>query len=311
MKKLSLIVSLVIVGLWAHAAMGQYSGGPRTAAATRSVLKQADQVEWADYRAGTIAGPGISGCPDAHVTCPTGVCYGYDNCCCRPHLLCCLKKIGRMLDCLLPCHKCCPNECVFGVCRPHLFDCGHCGGCGGHGMGCGAPSCSTPMDYPGASDPFIDDPIPPRPMPEPTKDVRLRPAPPMTPSPAPSPYATRRTSPYKVTTTRELARQNEIEAGRSAVAPVAAPLTTPYNPRDKFAAQPQSPAPRTDSRPGPQLILQPAAAEEEVSEEEATAQPQSRDEAPALPALLPVAIRRASAQQPVNDPEIPVNPLRK
>ena len=153
MKKLSLFVSLVVVGLWADAAMGQYSGGPRTAAATRSVLKQADEVEWADYRAGSIAGPGMSGCPDAHVTCPTGVCYGYDNCCCRPHLLCCLKKIGRMLDCLLPCHKCCPNECVFGVCRPHLFDCGHCGGCGGHGMGCAAPSCSTPMDYPGASDP--------------------------------------------------------------------------------------------------------------------------------------------------------------
>ena len=114
-----------------------------------------------------------------------------------------------------------------------------------------------------------------------------------------------------MTTTRELARQNEIEAGRREVAPVAAPLTTPYNPRDKFAAQPQSPGPRTHSRPAPKAVLQPAAAEEEVGEEEATAEPRGRDEAPVLPALLPVAIRRASAQQPADDLEIPVNPLRK
>ncbi len=311
MKNLSLLVSLVVVAIFADSAAAQYGAGPRPAAATRSVLKQADEVEWADYR-GTVAGPGISGCPDAHVTCPTGVCYGYDNCCCRPHLLCCLKKIGRMLDCLLPCYKCCPNECVFGACRPHLFDCGRYGGCSGHGPDCAAPSCSTPMGYPDASDPFIDDPLPPRPMPEPAKDVRLRFAPPPQPSPEPSPYAARKASPYKVTTMGEVARQNAIEASRREVARPAAPVTTPYNPRDKFAAQPRTHSPSTHSRPGPKSVLQPAMAEEEVAEETITAEPRARDEAPAPPALLPVAIRRASAEQPADDgQEIPVNPLRK
>jgi len=294
MKKFSLIVSLVLVALAAIPAAAQYSGGAgRPAAATRSVLKQADQVEWADYHVNTVAGPGISGCPDAHVTCSTGVCHGYDNCCCRPHLLCCLKKIGRMLDCLLPCNKCCPGGCMFGGCGcgPHLFHRGGCGGCGGCNIGCSTPSCSSPIGYP-ASDPFIDDPVPPRPMPEPAKDVRNR-----TP---PSPYAARTVSPYKVTTSGEVIRQRAIEASRREVAPVAAPLTTPFNPRDKVATQP-----RTHSRPAPKSALQPVAAEEEVTTEHAP-----RAAAPAPPALLPVTIQRTSAEVETDDLDIPVNPLR-
>jgi hypothetical protein len=291
MKKLSLLLWLALVIASAVPAAAQYSPAAQATGTTRSVLKQADQVEWADYHTTSIAGPAISGCPNAHVTCSTGVCYGYDNCCCRPHLLCCLKKIGRMLDCLLPCHKCCPNDCVFGACRPHLFDCGRCGGCR---SGC-APSCSAPVGYPGASDPFIDDPLPPRPMPEPARDVRLR------PTPAPSPYANRRSSPYKVTTASEVARQKDLEVTRRAVAPVAAPVTTPYRASDKFAAQP-----RTHSRPAPTAALVPAAAEEEIAPARRGA-----DQAPAPPALLPVTIRRGSAELPVADLDIPVNPLRK
>lgn len=310
MKKLCQFIVLVTAILAAGPAAAQYSGQARTAAATRSVLKQPDQVEWADYHVGTVAGPGISGCPDAHVTCSTGVCYGYDNCCCRPHLLCCLKKIGRMLDCLLPCHKCCPNECAFGACRPHLFDCGHCGGCGlfgcGHRGGCGhcgggcGPSCSSPIGYPGVTDPFIDDPIPPRPMPEPARDVRHR------PTPAPTPYAVRKVSPYKVTTTGEVARQSVIEASRHDSSPVAAPVTTPYNPRDKFAAQPRTFNQPAHSRAAPKSILQSAVAEEEV-----TAELRGNDDAPMPPALLPVTIRRTSAELPEVEVEIPINPLRK
>src|SRR5262245_52200025 len=161
MKKFSLLVALVIVALTAIPAMAQYSSsGSRGAAATRSVLKQGDPVEWADYHVGMVAGPGISGCPDAHPTCGGNVCYGYDNCCCPPPLCCCLKKIARMLDCLLPCHNSCHGGCLFGNCRPHLFQHGCCGGCN---VGCAAPSCSSPIGYPGAGDPFIDDPIQPQP----------------------------------------------------------------------------------------------------------------------------------------------------
>jgi hypothetical protein len=291
MKSFRLFISIAIVALSAIPAMAQYSGGSRPAAATRSVLKQADQVEWADYHVNSVAGPGISGCPDAHVGCSTGVCYGYDNCCCRPHLLCCLKKIGRMLDCLLPCNKCCHGGCLFGGCRPHLFHRGCCNS--GCDVGCAAPSCSSPIGYPGVSDPFIDDPIPPKPMPEPARDVRYR--------AAPSPYAARMTSPYKVTTAGEVNRQRAIEASRREVAPVAAPLTTPYNPRDKVAAQP-----RTHSRSALKPALRAVSAEEEM-----TAEPVRREAAPAAPALLPVTIQRASAEVETGDVEIPVNPLRR
>jgi hypothetical protein len=300
MKKFSLIVSLILVALSAIPAAAQYSGGaPRPASATRSVLKQADRVEWADYHVGTVAGPGISGCPDAHVTCSTGVCHGYDNCCCRPHLLCCLKKIGRMLDCLLPCNKCCPGGCLFGGCGPHLF---HGGCCGGRNIGCSTPSCSSPIGYPGAGDPFIDDPVPPQPMPEPAKDVRYR--------TKASPYAARQVSPYKVTTSGEVSRQRAIEASRREVAPVAAPVTTPYNPRDKVAI-----VPRERRQSDLMSALQRVAAEEEIGNEitaeEITAEPARRDQAPAPPALLPVTIQRTSAELPADDLEIPLNPLRK
>jgi hypothetical protein len=212
--------------------------------------------------------------------------------------LCCLKKIGRMLDCLLPCNKCCPGGCLFGGCGcgPHLFHRGGCGGCGGCNIGCSTPSCSSPIGYP-ASDPFIDDPIPPRPMPEPAKDVRHR-----TP---PSPYAARKVSPYKVTTSGEVTRQRAIEASRREVAPVAAPLTAPFNPRDKVAAQP-----RTHSRPAPRSILQPVTAEEDIEKEISTVEPARRDAAPATPALLPVTIQRTSAEVETDDLDIPVNPLR-
>ncbi|MCI0360242.1 MAG: hypothetical protein L0211_17330 [Planctomycetaceae bacterium] len=299
MKKLSLIVALLLVASLALPAAAQYSGSAsRPAAATRSVLEQSDQVEWADYHVGTVAGPGISGCPDAHMTCVRGVCHGYDNCCCPPPYCCCLKKIARMLDCLLPCNKCCPGGCLFGGCRPHLFHRGCCGGCD---VGCSAPSCSSPIGYPGVSDPFIDDPIPPQPMPEPARDVRYSPAP-MPRSPAPLPPAARKSSPYKVTTLSEVARQQEIEASRAAVAPIAAPAPAAHNPRDKYAAQPR--ALPTHSRPAPKPVL-PAAAEEEI-----IAAPIIGDEAPAPPALLPVTIQRTSAELPSGELEIPVNPLR-
>lgn len=315
MKTFSFVASLVIAAASVAPAAAQYSGSPRSATATRSVLKQPDHVEWADYHVGTVAGPGISGCPEAHVTCSTGVCYGYDNCCCRP-LLCTIKRIGRMLDCLLPCNKCCNGGCLFSgrCCGPHLFHRGCCGGYDGCGIdaGCAAPSCSSPIGYPGgypgATDPFIDDPLPPRPTPEPARDVRYRPTPAL--SPAPSPLAAHRASPYKVTTASEIDRQHAFEAARREAAPVAAPLTTPHNPRDKFAVQPQParrvPAASAHSRPVTRSPLQPAVAEEEVS-----TGPSRLDGARTAPGLLPVTIRRTSAELPAEELEIPVNPLRR
>jgi|GEM_PF-5160200 hypothetical protein len=292
MKKFSLLVALVLVAVSAIPAAAQYSGSAsRPAVATRSVLKQPDQVEWADYHVGMVAGPGISGCPRAYPTCGGDVCYGYDNCCCPRPLCCCLKKIARMLDCLLPCNNSCSGGCLFGGCRcqPHMFQRGCCGGCN---VGCSAPSCSSPIGYPGASDPFIDDPVPPQPMPEPTRDVRY--------GPAPQPTAARRASPYKVTTASEVARQQEIEASRAEAAPIAVPMTT-SNPRDKYAARPS-----THGRSAPKSVLRAALAEEEIVAEAAV-----HDDASVAPALLPVTIRRTSAEASIDDLEIPVNPLRR
>src|SRR6185503_4511529 len=99
--------------------------------------------------------PGSHAC--SPVGCSCGPCYGYDNCCIRyPNLLCCLKRVGRMLDCLLPCQCCTGVNCngyghghggggcgLFGGCKPHFFGGGRC--CGSKSCGsCCAPTCGAP-----------------------------------------------------------------------------------------------------------------------------------------------------------------------
>jgi hypothetical protein len=250
------------------AAFGQYSSAP--AAATRSVLKPADQVEWAGYTGGTIVGD--YSCCSKPIGC-TSVCLGYDNCCPRPAPLCCLKRIARMLDCLLPCNKCCGGGCLFGHCKPHLFHGGHCGGCRTGCTSCtsGCPSCSSPIGYPQLSDPFQDDPLPPKPMVDPAQDVRANPAPIRS-------LAPQKSSPYKVTTgtrpTPPAARQ-----------PAPVKSTAP----DKYAGHS---APRAVPSPVRQAAVH-------------------SEDAPTPPNLLPTAVRRASAEIEVTELAIPVNPLRR
>ncbi|HEX5106304.1 MAG TPA: hypothetical protein VFV87_20935 [Pirellulaceae bacterium] len=104
--------------------------------------------------------------PDGHCGCAMPVrCDNYTPCCsvCNFHPVCLLKNVGRMLDCLLPCGRCCHGGCGIGCGVP----CCRGGYGGGYPMGC--PSCSTPA----LSDPFRDDPEPlTPPAPVPAAEVR-------------------------------------------------------------------------------------------------------------------------------------------
>ena len=293
----SLLVIGIAAGVFTRPVAGQHTPASRhSTLATRSVLKPADQVEWADYHAGVVAGPGISGCTAAHVGCSDGVCYGYDNCCCRPHLLGCLRKFVRMLDCLVPCHSGNGGCCLFGGCRPHLFAGGRCG-CGDVSCTSSCPSCTTPVGSHSLSDPFIDDPEPPKPLPDSSTSMRQRPA-----RASVATVAASSASPYKVTTTRELLRQHVEATSRRDTAPAhtAARPEPVANPRDRVTARPP-----THSRPAPKSPLQRASAEEEV--------PVSGQLKEWLtpPALLPVTIHRTESESSTDDTAIPVNPLRK
>jgi hypothetical protein len=150
MKSHFLAFAIVLAGLPALA-WGQAPCGcsPRSA----SVIRPAAYGAWADYQ------------PAGYADC--GGCGGCSACCdpcCRP-LLCIIpntvRKIGRTLDCLLPCG---PRS-------------GH--GCGisciGAGSGCasctsGCPSCTGGVPV---GNPFQDDelapPLPPKPAPQETR----------------------------------------------------------------------------------------------------------------------------------------------
>jgi hypothetical protein len=115
------------------------------------------------------------GVPDGPCGCDIPVrtdCYDHCCPCCGLRPLCLLKRVGRMLDCLLPCNKCCDGGCLFGGCL--LGGRGCCGGCGP--IGCTTPAYGTPM--PTLGDPFLDDPIstPPIPTPSPATEVRYAPS---------------------------------------------------------------------------------------------------------------------------------------
>ena len=133
--------------------------------------------------------------PDGHCGCAMPVrtdCYD-QPCCFRCGLrpLCFLQRVHRMLDCLLPCRKCCclPGGGLLG---------GRCGG-GCCAPACCAPACSCSSSLPGFSDPFIDDPLPPKPIADPGTEVRYRPARSAYVPNSPTASAPRQSSPYKVT----------------------------------------------------------------------------------------------------------------
>jgi hypothetical protein len=148
------LFGLLIVGLPAVAAAQQYTpyGAPRSP----TVIRQAGL--WEDYMH----------VPDGHCGCPMPVrCNDYHHCCntCGIRPVCWLKRFGRMLDCLLPCN----------LCHGGLHGCG---GCCGHGYaahyGGYSPGCAN-CDAPALTDPFQDDPLPPKPMPEAGHDVHFEP----------------------------------------------------------------------------------------------------------------------------------------
>jgi hypothetical protein len=262
-----------------------FSQSHAPAATTRSVLKPADQVEWAGYTSTGYTGGTVVGdysCCNKPIGCSTGVCMGYDNCCPRIGPLCFIKRVGRMLDCLLPCNKCCTSEpfCLFGHCKPHLFAGGHCGGC--RKMGCsscttGCSSCSSPSGHPELADPFQDDPLPPKPMVDPAHGARSYPTPIQT-------YSVQKSSPYKVTTGTRI-----VTPAERRTAPVKS--TTP----DKYAGH-------SGVRAVPAVTAGPKSVRRASAETE---------EAPAPPNLLPSTVRRASAEVEVAELAIPVNPLRR
>jgi hypothetical protein len=143
-------------------------------------------------------------------------------------------------------------------------------------MGCtscttGCNSCSSPIGHPQLSDPFQDDPLPPKPVVDPAHGARSYPAPIQT-------YAAPKSSPYKVTTGTRSATPAERRT-----APVKS--TAP----DKYAGHS---APRAVPSP-----VRTAAAQSEM--------------APTPPNLLPATVRRASAEVEVTKLEIPLNPLRR
>jgi hypothetical protein len=153
------VLVAALVAMLPAIASAQYGPGvPRSP----SVIRQAGM--WENYMH----------VPDGHCGCPMPVrCNNYAHCCntCGIRPVCWLKRFGRMLDCLLPCN----------CCHGGVLGCGHCGGCGGghcggwghswetgHAVGCGC-------DAPALSDPFVDDPMPPVPAPEPAREVRSAP----------------------------------------------------------------------------------------------------------------------------------------
>ena len=200
--------------------------------------------------------------PDGHCGCPMPVrCNDYCHCCntCGLRPVCWLKRFGRMLDCLLPC------DC----CHGGLLGCGHCGGCGhswetGHAVGC--QSC----DAPALSDPFVDDPIPPIPAPEPAREVYSAPTRKLPQQIArdPRPDSQARSRPAAP------ARKQNI-AGRGRPANIAAQPTAVSGPSEKS-------------------VLRRTSLEEEIRE----------------PAELAIDAAEASPIGPPPLPSIPANPLR-
>ena len=231
----------------------------------------------------------------------------YDQPCCfrcglRP--LCFLQRVHRMLDCLLPCKKCC---CLLG---------GRCGGC------CG-PSCSTGCGgegLPGFSDPFVDDAlVPPKPIADPGTEVRFQPPPPrrLPASPPrtivnrpatvakPAPVIQPRYSPYKVTNPppaqhfeqRVSHAPRHAAAGEPAIRFTAEPARIAVEPA-RIAAEPARIAvePRV-AKPVEQSVLRRTSADEPAPFE-------------VEPEVARPIIRSQSPPDDGSDYAIPHNPLR-
>ena len=308
MRKLTFVLSLALLAA-PVAAQAQYEPGPRSPSIVRPAsMGGYDGGGWSGYGHGYNYnyGPGSHACSPHG--CSGGICHGYDNCCLRcPTLLCCLKRIGCMLDCLLPCRTCnsgCCQPCGGGLfqggCRPHLFAGGRCG----PSCDAGCPTCTSHAPGPAATDPFQDDPTPPTPMPDTGKDARRHPIwnQPAAPAPPASPA---------------------LSASASAGKPQL--LANPF----KLLATQPSPGAKNITPPAPVVMsrrmTRPAVAPVSVAEEETSAEPEvksvlrrlSHEEeavtpsssipAPPLPSLMPIQFD----ERPAARWNIPANPLRR
>src|SRR4051812_7864848 len=102
---------------WPAGIMAQTYSGRMSASQTESVIRPAPTDAWRNY---VTVPDGPCGYPmSVQADCYNG-CGGGGCCCFRPLVF--LHRVGRMLDCLLPCNLCCRG-------------CGG-GGCGGCGHGC-------------------------------------------------------------------------------------------------------------------------------------------------------------------------------
>jgi hypothetical protein len=234
-----------------------------------------------------------------HVAVPDGPCGCampvradcYDDCCSRCCLrpLCWLKTIARTLDCLLPCNKCCGGHggagchgCVLG---------GRCwDGCGACAPGCACPTCSSGL--PVLSDPFQDDPAPPKPQPQPrTTGAEVRRIPPPRSStliaqPAMPRSAALQPSPWKVTQPAMAPRRLGGEAPASSQRGAQPGVARPIRPAG------------SESHSGASVLRQTSLELEIESRESA---PQAAEAASAAPIIR--------SQSPAES-DIPHNPLR-
>jgi hypothetical protein len=286
-----------------------------------------------------------------YVAVPDGPC-GYDmpvraDCydVCRPcglRPLCFLGRVARTLDCLLPCNLCHHgggygggplHGCVLG----RQWGCNSCSGgcctnpagsvfddvCCSHGPSCGYPSCTSTV--PALSDPFQDDPLPPKPMPNPAREVRRMPAASRPSMPAPSrsvmPAPSRSIMPAP-------SRSVMPTPSRSVMPAPSRSVMTP--PQRTAAARPTSasaPRPTTTSAPRPtspyKITTTPARSSAGATNQLRSSSPQStlrqtshdRELAEPAPHWIDQAharplIRSQSPPETPADLEIPYNPLR-
>ena len=247
------LLAAILMGLPALASAQYGHGAPRSP----SVIRQAGT--WENYMH----------VPDGHCGCPMPVrCNNYAHCCntCGIRPVCWLKRFGRMLDCLLPCNCCHGGLIGCGRCGGHCG--GHCGGWGhswetGHAVGCGC-------EAPALTDPFVDDPEPPIPAPEPAQEVYSAPS---------------RKLPLQIA--RDPRPDSQARSRPSA--PARKPSAIGRGRPASIAAQPV-PA----NIPSEKSVLRRTSLEEEITE----------------PAQLEIGTAEASPIGPPPLPSIPANPLR-
>lgn len=186
---------LAVVGFLAIPALAisQDSSAAVTRQPSSSVIRPAATVAWRNYVT-------VPDGPCGHPMAVQSDCYESCRPCGPLHPICFLHRVGRMLDCLVPCNMCCRGGgCGLIGCGHGGKTWGHCSVCcgshgGGHcGSGCGRGACGSMFDdccppscttttggqcygcgtaLPGLSDPFLDDPLPPKTDAPPATEVR-------------------------------------------------------------------------------------------------------------------------------------------